>query len=242
MPQRKDSFIYRWHTDNLNFVSKLVLMLSLNPSWWLHNLRRSFHVEHANVRVMLILFILKLVVLLFTVWHKHYPCSLQEFWWIFFQFLWFFSCALPPQVALSDDFWAGTFWATLVFGNFYLAGFEKGAKYYWSRPWFRLDRDLWFRPTAPHGCHPLPAINQVRTKVNPPGIYHPPWDVLPHEMCHPPPLTCHPHGMVPPWCVTSLMIHHPPTDMPPPLMCQPPCCSGVWQQGNTFTFGAKSLV
>ncbi len=53
--------------------------------------------------------------------------------------------------------------------------------------WFCQQRDLCFIPPR-HGCHPLLAINQVRTKVNPPpGICH-----LPMNCATPPPLTCHP--------------------------------------------------
>ena len=44
---------------------------------------------------------------------------------------------------------------------------------YWSSSDFASNRT--FALVSPHGCHPLPAINQVRTKVNPPWKVPPPW-------------------------------------------------------------------
>ena len=65
--------------------------------------------------------------------------------------------------------------------------------------WFHEQWDICFIKPL-HRCHPLPAINQVRTKVNAPqGMCHPtdvppPWFATPLGaaplMCHPP-LTCH---------------------------------------------------
>ena len=46
-------------------------------------------------------------------------------------------------------------------------------------------RDLWFPPPPPLytlRCHPL-AINQVRTKVNPPLTHHPPLSCPPRGLC-----------------------------------------------------------
>ena len=59
---------------------------------------------------------------------------------------------------------------------------------------------------SPHGCHPPPAINQVRAKVkpSPPQGY-----ATPHEMCHPP--TDAPFH----WHTTPMKVL-PPTDVPPP--------------------------
>ncbi len=57
----------------------------------------------------------------------------------------------------------------------------------------------------PYGCHPLPAINQVRTKVNPHGHATPMESATPH------------------WCATPMMCH-------PPLMCHSlPAHRGAWQ-------------
>ncbi len=80
--------------------------------------------------------------------------------------------------------------------------------------WFCKQQDLWFSWPPP-----LPAFNQVRTKVNPPPMKSA--TLPPHEKCHPP-------WKAPP---------------PPHGKHYPPRC-GVWRwwQPSTLAFGAKSLV
>ena len=92
----------------------------------------------------------------------------------------------------------------------------------------------------------LPAINQIRTKVNPPRDMPPhPWKVLPHE-------TCHPHDAPPPSDMATPMMDHPPLMCHLPMMHHPQWhatpCSAVYRDGGsevdrpTLAFGAKSLV
>ncbi len=104
--------------------------------------------------------------------------------------------------------------------------------------------DLCFTP-PPWMPPPLPAFNQVRTKVKPP----PPWKVPPpHRSCHPPwkvpPLppmeVATPHEKHPPW-----KLPHPPCmEVAPPMESATPPHCGVWWwwQRSTLAFGAKSLV
>ncbi len=57
------------------------------------------------------------------------------------------------------------------FSDFYFAAFEKGAKWYWSSIAFRSSETF---ASAPIDATPtLPAINQVRTKLNPQGCATP---------------------------------------------------------------------
>ena len=84
-------------------------------------------------------------------------------------------------------------------------------------------QDLWLTSfPPPNGCQPLPAINQVRTKVNrpPPRDMPPSMEsaILPNEMCHPPP-----------WCTT-----------PPTHWHATPLLAAVyWWQRSTLAFWAK---
>ncbi len=88
-----------------------------------------------------------------------------------------------------------------------LAAFCKKVPSYWSRPWSRLE--LKFGLT-PKDTTFLPAINHVRTKVNPQGC------VTPHGHATSQVLTCHPLTCYPP-----LTYHLPSADMPPPDMLPP---------------------
>ncbi len=95
----------------------------------------------------------------------------------------------------------------------------------------------------PHGCHPPPAINQVRSKVNPPQGW-----VTSHGKCHlptdvpPPQKVTAPHDAPPPhWCATPHRKCH------LPLTCHTPILLAVvygdgWRQRSTLAFGATSLV
>ena len=69
--------------------------------------------------------------------------------------------------------------------------------------------DLCF--ASPHGYHPLPAINQVRTKVNPPrDMSLPPTDVPPPPTDMPPPLMCHAPTDTPQYMVMAAAKYHGP--------------------------------
>ena len=75
------------------------------------------------------------------------------------------------------------------FGVFLLRCLWKRREVVLELQWFREQQDLWFSwpPPPPWMPPPLLAFNQVRTKVNPPGICHPPWCTTPHGKHHPPP-------------------------------------------------------
>ncbi len=64
-------------------------------------------------------------------------------------------------------------------GSVTLLPLEKGAKYNWGRPWFRLDKTFALPPSS-LACHPPPP---VKSQVQ----------VLPPQEMPPHPLTYHPH-------------------------------------------------
>ena len=84
----------------------------------------------------------------------------------------------------------------------YFASFEKGAKLYWSRPWFRLDGT--FALPQPHGCHPCtnhqPSKDQSQTP--PHWCATPPWKVPPSSDMPPPLAGCG----VRPWLAAAKYI------------------------------------
>ena len=143
-------------------------------------------------------------------------------------------------------------------GTYYFTVFEKGAKY------TVLEQTV-IQAHETHDLSPPPmdatrtlllAINQVRTKVNPPGMCHSPWkvplsrDVVPPHWCPTlpwkvsPPLMCHPlHGKCHPhWCATPFM------EIATPLArgdgwCQRSIYIGLWGQiSSWFVFSKGSTI
>ena len=104
----------------------------------------------------------------------------------------------------------------------YFAAFQKGAKLFWSRQWYRLHET--FGCSLPPACHPPNHCMKSQVKM---------LHVPPGEMCASPPcLTCHPPNDMchPLWLATT-----PSSERSSPRTRQ------RWQR-STLTFVAKPLV